>query len=350
MKLAQFETSSPSGRRRHVGALTDGDVDRGTLIDLGAAARAMLASQGTSRAGLRDLSPALAPETTLSLIEGGPHAREIADRALAHVMIDGVEEDPFGARIRYDSASVRLLPAITEPPMLRDFMAFEKHLLNVFPKLGREIPDEWYERPVYYKANTASLGAHREAIALPSYADELDLEFEFAAILGRDGSSVAVADAPSHVFGYTIYNDVSARGIQAREMSVGLGPAKGKDFHRAHVLGPVIVTADEIGDPYALTMRGTVNGDVWTRGFSGDMHWRFEQMIAYASRDEPLRAGEVFGSGTVGDGSGAEQGRHLTPGDVVELTVSGIGALRTTIAPRATSTDPRRPDGERVDD
>jgi 2-keto-4-pentenoate hydratase/2-oxohepta-3-ene-1,7-dioic acid hydratase in catechol pathway len=331
MRLLQFATTSDAGRRRHLGALVDGSVDAGTVVDLSAAVRSVLDHDGVSRAGVEALGPALGPAGMLELIQGGAATRDAAERALEHVVTSGAERDPSGARLRYDAATLELLPAITAPPMLRDFMAFEQHLLNVFPRLGREIPPEWYERPVYYKANTASLGAHRQPVAFPRYAQRLDFEFEFAAILGRDGTNIREEQAAGHIFGYTIYNDLSAREIQQREMTVGLGPAKGKDFHNAHVLGPIVVTADELPDPYALVMTGTVNGDTWTTGSSADMHWRFEQMIAYASSDEPLRAGEVFGSGTVGGGSGAEQDRWLEPGDVVSLTVGGLGTLTNPV-------------------
>ena len=331
MRLLQFATASGSGRRRHLGVLIDGTADDGTVIDLGAAVRSRLASDGVSRAGIEAVAPALGPATMLAFIQGGAATRDAADRALDRALGEGTEHDPFGARLRYDAGQLDLLPAITEPPMLRDFMAFEKHLLNVFPRLVREIPDEWYQRPVYYKANTASIGAHKQDVAFPEYADRLDFEFEFAAVLARDGTRVSENRAADHIFGYTVYDDLSARAIQSLEMTVGLGPAKGKDFHRAHVLGPVIVTADEVADPYSLEMLGTVNGDPWTVGSTADMHWRFEQMIAYASLDEPLRAGEVFGSGTVGDGSGAEQDKWLDPGDVVELSVAGVGTLRNRV-------------------
>jgi 2-keto-4-pentenoate hydratase/2-oxohepta-3-ene-1,7-dioic acid hydratase in catechol pathway len=331
VKLLQFGTSSAQGRRRQLGALIEGDADDGVVIDLSAAGRLLLARDGVSVEGIRALAPALAPDTMLAFIQGGARTRELADRALESVLEHGDEEDGFGARVRYATSDVEVLPAITSPPMLRDFMAFEKHLLNVFPRLGREIPQEWYRRPVYYKANTAAIGGHDDDVAFPPYAEQLDLEFEFAAILGRDGTDIPEDAALEHVFGYTVYNDLSARAIQSLEMTVGLGPAKGKDFHRAHVLGPVVVTADELPDPYGLAMTGTVDGETWTVGSSSDMHWRFEQMISYASTGEPLRAGEVFGSGTVGDGSGAEQDRWLEPGAVVELTVERIGTLRNRV-------------------
>ncbi|MCU1420581.1 MAG: fumarylacetoacetate hydrolase, partial [Microbacteriaceae bacterium] len=269
----------------------------------------------------------------LGVIEGGARSRDLAEQAMQATLERGWETDAVGARIRYRTDRIRHLPAITAPPLLRDFMAFEKHLLNVFPKLGREIPEEWYRRPVYYKGNPSAIGAHEEDVAIPSYEQALDLEFEFAAIIGTAGVDISESEALSHIFGYTIYDDFSARVIQAAEMTVGLGPAKGKDFIAAHVLGPVVVTADELGDPYSLAMTATVNGEQWTDGSSADMHWRFEQLIAYASRDEIVRVGEVFGSGTVGDGSGAEQGRTLAAGDLVELTVERIGTLRNRVVP-----------------
>lgn len=331
MRLLQFATSSQQGRRCHLGALVEGTADDGVVVDLSAAARILLSREGVSAAGIERLAPALVPASMLRFVEAGARARDAGERALDEVLRHGDESDPLGAQVRYAAADLELLPAMTSPPMLRDFMAFEKHLLNVFPRLGREIPDEWYRRPVYYKGNTASLGAHRQDVRFPGYAEQLDMEFEFAAILGRDGTDVLESQARDHIFGYTIYNDLSARAIQTLEMTVGLGPAKGKDFHHGHVLGPVVVTADELPDPYSLSMTGVVNGELWTQSNSADMTWRFEQMIAYASASEPLRAGEVIGSGTVGDGSGAELGRWLDPGDVMELTVEGIGTLRNRV-------------------
>lgn len=342
MRLISFRSVPDDGPVDHLGALIDGDADAGEIVDLTRASRELLRTEGLGSEAAARVAQALVPPHLLGLIESGPRGRELADAALAAVLAVGADRGRDGDRLRYRSEDVTVLPAITAPPMLRDFMAFEKHLLNVFPRLGREIPDEWYQRPVYYKANTASIGAHGDDITIPAYEEDLDLEFEFAAILGRPGTDISEDQARAHIFGYTVYDDFSARRIQAKEMTVGLGPAKGKDFTRGHVLGPVVVTADELADPYSLRMTGTVNGERWTEGTSADMHWRFEQMIAYASKDEPLRAGEVFGSGTVGDGSGAEQGRSLTAGDLVELTVERIGTLRNRIVGRADTTKGNR--------
>ncbi len=331
MKLLSFATTGVAGRARHLGALIDGDADDGELVDLTAATRALLAGDGLTATDASRLGDTLVPPDLIGLARGGRRARDIADEALAQAVRLGWEFDPVLARIRYRTADIEVLPAVTAPPLLRDFMGFEQHLRNIYPRLSREIPEEWFRRPVYYKGNPASIGAHGQDIVIPGYSEKLDFEFEFAAIIGRSGIDITQADAPQHIFGYTIYNDFSAREIQALEMSVGLGPAKGKDFVGAHVLGPVVVTADELGDPYALALDGRVNGAQWTDGSTAPMHWRFESMIAYASRDERLQVGEVFGSGTVGNGSGAEQGRWLDPGDVVELTVPGIGTLRNRV-------------------
>lgn len=331
MRLVSFRDPDVRISGPRLGALVIGDADLGELVDLTAATRTLLHAEHLDAAGAERLALALVPPSLLGFVQAGQRGRDLAEAAVAATLERGWESDPVGMPLRHRTQEVVHLPAITAPPLLRDFMAFEQHLLNVFPRLGREIPPEWYNRPVYYKGNPASLGAHQQDIAIPSYADELDLEFEFAAIIGRGGTDIAEEDAAGHIFGYTVYDDFSARAVQALEMTVGLGPAKGKDFVGAHVLGPAVVTADEVVDPYRLRMRALVNGEQWTDGSSADMHWRFEQMIAYASRDERLQVGEVFGSGTVGNGSGAEQGRSLGDGDVVELTVEGLGTLRNRV-------------------
>ena len=124
-------------------------------------------------------------------------------------------------------------------------------------------------------------------------------------------------------------NDFSARDIQRKEMRVRLGPAKGKDWCTA--LGPYLVTPDEVGDPYSLDMTAKVNGETWSQGNSSSIYWKFEQMIAFLSRDDMILPGDVIGSGTVGSGCGLELDRWVQPGDVMELTIEKIGTLRNRV-------------------
>jgi 2-keto-4-pentenoate hydratase/2-oxohepta-3-ene-1,7-dioic acid hydratase in catechol pathway len=159
----------------------------------------------------------------------------------------------------------------------------------------------------------------------------IDYELELACVIGRRGRDIAAADAGAYIFGYTIFNDLTARDWQFREMQGPLGPAKGKDFDGANVLGPVIVTADELGDAPALAMRAHVNGELWSQGNSGTMHWSWGQMIEHVSRSETLHPCEVLGSGTVGGGCGLELGRFLAHDDVIALEIDGIGRIETRI-------------------
>jgi 2-keto-4-pentenoate hydratase/2-oxohepta-3-ene-1,7-dioic acid hydratase in catechol pathway len=231
---------------------------------------------------------------------------------------------------------VRLAAPLPRPLQMRDFMCFEEHLANCLKQAARgatppPIPQIWYELPAYYTCNALAVVGPEAEIPWPRYAQLLDYELEFAAVIGKKGKDIPRERALEHVFGYTIFNDVSARDTQMKEMAANLGPGKGKDFDGGNVLGPCIVTADEI-DPYALTMVARVNGEEWSRGHSGAMHHRFEDCIAHVSRSATLHPGELLCSGTVGTGCGLEQGRFLSPGDVVELEVEGIGVLRNRIA------------------
>jgi 2-keto-4-pentenoate hydratase/2-oxohepta-3-ene-1,7-dioic acid hydratase in catechol pathway len=223
----------------------------------------------------------------------------------------------------------RLLAPL-RPRTLRDFLAFEGHLKNAYRNLGRDIPQEWYEVPAYYKGMPDTVVGPDMEITWPAYSDELDHELELAAVIGRTVKDVAPQDAPDCIFGYTIWNDFSARDTQRREVPVGMGPGKAKDWDGSNVLGPCIVTPDEF-DATAAVMRVRVNGEVWGEDTSAHMHHTFADMVAYSSRSQTLRPGEVIGSGTAAGGSGLELGRKLSEGDVVELEVEGIGVLRNHI-------------------
>ena len=234
----------------------------------------------------------------------------------------------------------RLHAPIPRPPTLRDFYAFEQHVRTANQNRGREVPENWYKFPVFYYTNPNAIFGPNEEIPYPAYTQALDYELEIAAVIGKAGVNIQPEDAPKHIFGYTIFNDWSARDVQREEMKVALGPAKGKDF--ASSLGPVIATADEFateadGKPgvYEASMVTRVNGEECSRGNFKDIYWSFGQIIARASEAAMLYPGDVIGSGTVGTGCLLEltkaQGPWLKAGDVVELEIEGIGILRNTV-------------------
>jgi 2-keto-4-pentenoate hydratase/2-oxohepta-3-ene-1,7-dioic acid hydratase in catechol pathway len=229
----------------------------------------------------------------------------------------------------------RLLAPL-RPRSMRDFLAFEDHMKAALTRLGRAIPPEWYEVPAYYKGMPDTVIGPGDEIPWPAWTDHLDHELELAAVIGpapvRDLTPEA---ARSAIFGWTIWNDMSARDVQARELPIGMGPGKAKDWDGSNVLGPCIVTADEL-DASDVRMTVRVNGETWGEASSGAMHHDFGDLIAYASRSQTLYPGEVIGSGTAPGGSGIELDRRLAPGDQLELEIQGIGVLRNTIATKGT--------------
>lgn len=326
MRLVTFEIRDEEVR---LGALFDGDS---RVADLAEAHRRMTGKTAPQLSSMQEL------------IEGGPAALEIARAALEHARSGGDGALAFG--------DVRLKAPLPRPVQMRDFLCFEEHLKNSFARAidvaaagaadpakaraqleasGRfAIPPVWYEIPIYYKCNRMSVIGPDADVIWPRYSHALDYELELAAVIGKRGVDVSRDRAREHIFGYTIFNDVSARDSQMREMAGSLGPAKGKDFDTGNILGPCIVTADEI-DPYSLTMTARVNGEQVSRGSSSAMHHRFEDCIAHVSQSETLYPGEVLGSGTVGGGCGLEHGRLLAPGDTIELEIEKIGVLRNRI-------------------
>ncbi|MFT4960447.1 MAG: 2-keto-4-pentenoate hydratase/2-oxohepta-3-ene-1,7-dioic acid hydratase in catechol pathway [Paracoccaceae bacterium] len=266
----------------------------------------------------------------LSLIEQGQKGLDLAATLLANASQDA----------QISMADVSFLPPIV-PVQYRDCLVFEEHLKNSFAAAekmtGRafEIPKVWYKQPIYYKGNRLSFIGHGADVIWPGYAEFLDIELELAIVIGKKGKDITADTATDYIFGYTILNDVSARDAQMAEMSGQLGPAKGKDFDTGNILGPFILTADEVPHPAALNMEAKVNGIRWGGGNSGDMHHDFGAILAHISASETLYPGEVIGSGTVGTGCGLETGKRLQPGDHFELEIEGIGVLANQIVKEA---------------
>jgi len=318
MKLLTFELQGS----QHLGALTDAGV-----INLSAAAPDELAFSSMQH-----------------FIEAGQPALDRAYALLA------------SGPATLASTRINWLAPLPIPVQIRDCLGFEEHLKNAFESAvkvsamgaddpakaekelratGRfEVPEVWYQQPIYYKANRFSVAESGKDIVWPAYSEIMDFELEMACIIGKKGKDISKDNAHEHIFGYTIYNDFSARDAQMLESQGMLGPAKGKDFEDSVILGPVIVTKDELNDPYNLRMQARVNGETWCDNNSNTIHWKFSDMIAHISMGETLHPGEVIGSGTVGLGCGLEHLRFLNDGDIVELEIENIGIVSNKVIKR----------------
>jgi fumarylacetoacetate (FAA) hydrolase len=252
----------------------------------------------------------LAAPTMLDWLRGDGHASAGRDHALGDVF---------------------LLAPVQVPPSVRDFFAYEGHVATGWRLRGGEIPEAWYEAPVFYFSNPASIHGPGEPVRRPARCEWLDFELEIAAVIGEDGE----------IAGYTLFNDWSARDIQRREMTVGLGPAKGKDF--ATSIGPWLVTPDELpieDGRLQLEASVTLNGEELARSAAGAMHWSWPQIVAQAARETHLTCGDVLGSGTMTRGCLLELNaelaadappRWLQPGDTVTISAPGLGSLTAPI-------------------
>jgi fumarylacetoacetate (FAA) hydrolase len=226
----------------------------------------------------------------------------------------------------YALADVRLRAPVPEPPSIRDFYTYEGHVAAGFRARGTKIPPAWYEVPVFYFSNPAAVSGPGEPISRPEGCTMLDFELEIAAVIGGEGE----------IAGFMLMNDWSARDLQRREMTVGLGPAKGKDF--ATSLGPWLVTPDELpydGEWLDLQATVSVNDHPLSSAEAMPMQFAWPELVAHAARGTRLRPGDVLGSGTLTGGCllelGPIEGHWIEPGDVVSLWAEGLGELRTEV-------------------
>jgi 2-keto-4-pentenoate hydratase/2-oxohepta-3-ene-1,7-dioic acid hydratase in catechol pathway len=263
--------------------------------------------------------PAFPPTMEALVFRNGGTTLDAARDAFEH-------HDPMEFAVEDPHLLVPILPS-----SLRDFLAFEDHVKLGAERRGADVPEAWYEIPIYYKGNHRTVLGPDETLPWPAFTEKLDYELEVAAIVGKRGRDLSEAEAEKRIFGYTIMNDWSARDLQSKEMSAWLGPAKSKDF--ATSFGPCVVTPDEF-DPNDARLVARVNGEVWSEGNLGRSKWTFAQMIAYVSQGEDVWPADVYGSGTFGGGCGLDLGKFLSPGDVVELEVERIGTLRNTVGAR----------------
>ncbi|MFK0154704.1 fumarylacetoacetate hydrolase family protein [Streptomyces sp. NPDC090493] len=289
------------------------------------------------RAGVLDGDQVCTLEPGVRLIDliGDPgRLEEAGERALRH------------PQAVYAYGSLHLRAPIPSPPSVRDFMTFERHVAGVAKLRAPDaaVPGQWYAAPAFYFTNPYAVQGPEDGVRIPPGSSLFDFELEVAAVIGRGGRDIRVADAEQHIAGYMLMNDWSARDLQFAEMQVHLGPAKGKDS--ATSLGPVLVTPDEVadrraGNAFGLTMTAQVNGTVIGQDLWSEMGFSYAQMIAYASRGTEVRTGDILGSGTCGGGCLAELwGRKgldahppLSAGDTVVLTVEQLGSQSVTVLP-----------------
>ena len=324
MKLATFRSD---GREKI--ALVHGNDSR--LFDVAAAAD----RNGKS-------NPAFA--SMLQLIDAGSSALDEVQK-----LFDQNGEDE---RLSENVSGAEILAPIPEPRQMRDGMSFPLHILqaprgqlklaarakNNMAELARieaeplgELPEVYRKQPIYYITNRFSVRGTNTTVKWPRYSKVMDYELEFGVITKNMAANIPASKARDHIFGYTIFNDFSARDAQRVEMEGRLGPAKGKSFDGGNIMGPWIVTPDEIGDPYKLKVEARVNGKMRSQGVTEGMLFSFEEIIAHVTKDETLMPGEFIGSGTVGNGCGLELGWYLEHGDTIELDVEKIGVLKNKV-------------------
>ncbi len=316
MKLATFET----GGKQRIGVV---DTQKKEILDLAAA------SGG---------NPAFAD--MLALINAGASGLAEAKKLAGEWKKDAV----------VPLEGTKLLAPIPVPPQMRDASVYATHVKNAPRGMQRylarksqgeeaaakiqaepDVPPVYRQLPVYYITNRFSVVGPDTTIQWPRYSELMDFELEFGVYIGKPAKNVSAANAKDYIFGYTIFNDFSARDQQVIEMQGRLGPTKGKSFDMGNAMGPWIVTPDELGDPEQMNVEVRVNGEVWAKNSTADMLHNFEKMIEHISRDETLYPGEFIGSGTVGNCCGLEQDRFLKDGDTIELSIDKIGTLRNKV-------------------
>lgn len=290
-------------------------------------------------------SNGLLPDNMLSFIDNN-------DEYFSLIKSRGLEN----ATPSYALNEVKLLAPLPNPRSFRDYIGFEMHMLNASRSFGHKIGEAWYEMPIFYFTNHHGIYGPDDEIKRPVKETKLDIELEIACVIGKKGRDIRIEEADQYIFGYTIFNDWTARAIQKREMEIPLGPHKGKDF--ANAIGPCIVTADEMeqyrvpfsdsyfesplrvpvvkGNRFDLKMTSRINGQTICQGNYKTAYFNFAQMIERASENNvTLMPGDILGSGTVGWGSLIENNfsvhRPLEPGDVVELEIEGIGVLKNKV-------------------
>jgi 2-keto-4-pentenoate hydratase/2-oxohepta-3-ene-1,7-dioic acid hydratase in catechol pathway len=323
MRLVTFSIDTSFGSLSRVGVQVGDGV-----VDLAAAYAWELSQLGVYAA--QELAQAVIPPDMTEFLSRWPIAFDVAKKAFEFVSALPLDTaNPFGARIFYQQGEYRLRIPL-RPRRIKDYLVYEEHKKKAMKRRGLPMPELWYRMPTYTNRNAYGLGDPEQDIVWPSYTEKLDFEFEIGMVIGKVGRNIAAEDASGYIAGFTIYNDFSARDIQENEGKIGAGVGKSKDFDQGNVLGPCIVTADEI-DAANIDMVLRVNNEEWSRGSTRGMRFTWGQIIENASRDETIYPGDVFASGTMDRGCSLELDRWIEPGALIEMEAVGIGLLRNRV-------------------
>jgi 2-keto-4-pentenoate hydratase/2-oxohepta-3-ene-1,7-dioic acid hydratase in catechol pathway len=321
VKFGRIQVASPEGHQTRIVAAQP-ELDR--VVDLGRAYALTLQRRGATPEAAVRLARALFPPSMAAALGAGPIFREVAEEALTSA-------DDAATQIEQVTWA-----AAVDPPVIRDGLTFPVHMQHFSEKVGVGLPNpQIFKTPPYFKGSTGVVYGHGAEVPYPSFTDFLDYELEIGVVVGGTGRNLTPDEAQERVFGYTIFNDFSARDLQAAEMGMGMGPQKCKDF--AYGIGPWIVTADELPPLAELSGSIRVNGELWSSCTADGGIFPPDELVAWVSLGDNLQPGDLIALGTLGNGSGLEIDRRLSPGDLLELQLDGVGTLRNRIGGRETA-------------
>jgi 2-keto-4-pentenoate hydratase/2-oxohepta-3-ene-1,7-dioic acid hydratase in catechol pathway len=321
MRLVTFEDPV---KRSRIGAVTED----GRFVDLNSACALYLHDVEHEGAFYR-IADALVPPNMLSLFQGGNTSLEAARKAFDHLLHNDGATGLSGETIFYSADEVKL----KAPIIPRKFF----HTAGNFREHHEEATKAGFSHPVMpwivFFQNVDAIIGHDEPVIYPEHlTQELDYELELAVVLKNTGKHFNAEEANHAIGGYVIFNDITARDIQRREMKSGVFSfCKGIDTFCP--LGPWIVTTDEVPNPHNLAMELRVNGEVRQRSHSSKMSVKIPEIISHYS---PMgySAGDVISTGTVSGVaafSGDPKAWYLKPGDVMECEIENIGILRNRV-------------------
>ncbi len=328
MKLVTFEAQGLHGPERRLGALVDGN-EHGRIVDLTAAYEAFLREE-TDEPTPAELAALRTPPDMIGWLRGQHKSREAAEQAIAFARRKIGSASDFrsvsGARLVFGRSDVRLLAPLPRPNTLRDFSIYEEHMSRA--GTGYQKKPDWYRWPPYYTGNPDTIVGPEDPIPYPYYSEMMDLELEIGIVVGAHGRNLTFEQAKQAIAGYTILIDPSVRDPQFRDREPF---AMGKRKHWCTVLGPCLVTADEV-DEANMDVRLTVDGEVWFEGnTSAPRSFLAEHLVAYTSDNEPIFPGDVLGTGTVSWSCSMDTKRWPKVGQTVRFDVQGIGTLEHKI-------------------